>query len=287
MHVQVDVDRPPAGDPTPHLGVAARVVAAGGRPARRSPRPGRRPRPSRGPRPGALPTSSRRRAALASRRSSWPASVIASPGWNSSPRSPSPMSSVIERDLRADRDGPGGERLREPGAARAAGRRRRRRGCRRPRSAPRGWCRRRRRRARARAAAGRPGRRRRPSDQTAASQSPAGSSRRIARRNSRSAPRSSSQAEGDPQRPLAVLGGLGRPPRLDVGVGARLDPLVGAGEEALDQLLGRRRARRPSVEPAEEDLDQRPGDLGRERALVRLVEGADVERARVAQRGRG
>ena len=59
-----------------------------------------------------------------------------------------------------------------------------------------------------------------------------------------------------------------------------------AGEVALDQLLGRGAARGAGVEAAEEDLDQWPRDLGRERALVRLVEAADVERARVAQRRR-
>ena len=60
-----------------------------------------------------------------------------------------------------------------------------------------------------------------------------------------------------------------------------------AGEEPLDQVLGGRATRRPRVEPTEEDLDQRPRDLGRERALVGLVKAADVERPRVAQRGRG
>ena len=89
------------------------------------------------------------------------------------------------------------------------------------------------------------------------------------------------QAERDPNRrrgaaELAVESR--RPPRVDSGVGPRSDALVAAGKEALDQGLGRSRTRRPRIEASEEDLDERPGDLGRKCALARLVEAADVER---------
>ena len=67
----------------------------------------------------------------------------------------------------------------------------------------------------------------------------------------------------------------------------RLDQLVGAGEVALQQLARGRRGDGAGVEAAEEDLDQRPRDLGREHPLLRFVESGDVERVGVAQRRRG
>ena len=101
------------------------------------------------------------------------------------------------------------------------------------------------------------------------------------------------EAEGDPHGPLAIRLRdrveipAPRPPALHSAVGTRRDQLVGAGKEALHQVRGGAAARRARVEPAEEDLDQRPRHLGGEDALGRLVEAADVERARVAKRDRG
>ena len=102
------------------------------------------------------------------------------------------------------------------------------------------------------------------------------------------------KAERDPHGPLAIR--LRRPCRhrgrrghqpSTLAVGARRDQLVGAGKEALHQVRGGAAARRARVEPAEEDLDQGSRHLGGEDALARLVEAADVERARVAKRHRG
>ena len=56
------------------------------------------------------------------------------------------------------------------------------------------------------------------------------------------------------------------------------DQLVGGREVALQQFGRRRRGHRAGIEPAEEDLDQRPRHLGREHPLLRRVEGGDVER---------
>ena len=106
---------------------------------------------------------------------------------------------------------------------------------------------------------------------------------------SRRAPRSSRRAVGDPQRPLA-------PPARPLGAGPRPvgldrdraggDVLVAGREEAVHELAGRLAGDRAGVEAAEEDLDERPRDLGREDPLGRLVEAADVERPRVTQRRR-
>ena len=68
---------------------------------------------------------------------------------------------------------------------------------------------------------------------------------------------------------------------------ARLDQLVGGREVALEQLRRSPAGHRAGVDPAEEDLDQRPRHLGREHPLLRRVEGGDVERVGVAQRRRG
>jgi hypothetical protein len=77
--------------------------------------------------------------------------------------------------------------------------------------------------------------------------------------------------------------------RVENGVGAlgpRPDQLVLPREEALQQLTGRLVARGALVDSPEEDLDEHPGDLGRENPLHGLVEGGDVERLGVTQ-GRG
>ena len=68
---------------------------------------------------------------------------------------------------------------------------------------------------------------------------------------------------------------------------AGLDQLVVGREVGLQQLGCRRRRHRAGVEAAEEDLDQRPRDMGRQHPLLRRVEGGDVERVGVAQRRRG
>ena len=69
-------------------------------------------------------------------------------------------------------------------------------------------------------------------------------------------------------------------------VGARMDDLVVAGEVALDQVARGDVARRAPVEAAEEQLDDLARDLRRDEALGGRVEGADVQRLRVAQRRR-
>ena len=98
----------------------------------------------------------------------------------------------------------------------------------------------------------------------------------------------------EPQRAPLLLGAVDDPDapsgrRVERRLGAvraRADQLVGAGEEALDQLAGRLAARGPGVDAPEEHLDQHPRHLGREHPLGRLVEGRDVQRERVAQRSR-
>ena len=66
----------------------------------------------------------------------------------------------------------------------------------------------------------------------------------------------------------------------------RPDQLVGPRKEPLQELARRLVARRARVDPTEEDLDQHASDLRGENALDRLVEGGDVERLGMAQRGR-
>ena len=65
-----------------------------------------------------------------------------------------------------------------------------------------------------------------------------------------------------------------------------MDHGVVAGEVALDQVAGGGEARGAAVEPAEEELHHLARHLGRDEALGGGVEGADVQRARVAQRRR-
>ena len=96
--------------------------------------------------------------------------------------------------------------------------------------------------------------------------------------------------EQQAQRPALLQGAMDDPdPPLrrrrqgrlgDIGAGT--DQLVGAREEALQQLAGRLVARGAGVYPPEEDLDQHPRHLGGEHPLGRLVKGGDVERLRVA-----
>ena len=91
-------------------------------------------------------------------------------------------------------------------------------------------------------------------------------------------------AVGDPHRP-AVL--TRRSSRCVRQIRAGTNELIGSGEVALDQLRGLAAAHGARVQTPEEDLDERPRDLGREQPLGRLVEAADVERVRVAERRRG
>ena len=115
---------------------------------------------------------------------------------------------------------------------------------------------------------------------TVACHSSSGGSRRSARRNSRSAPRSSwSQKAMFGSRPPS---GSARSRRR--GAGAQ-DAVVG-GEDPLHQVARGLERRRAGVEAAEEQLDEAARHLRREHALGGRVEGADVERARVAQRDR-
>ena len=172
-------------------------------------------------------------------------------------------------------------------AARAAARARRRprrprRSSRAPGAAPRSR-RPGRRAARARAAgatARRRGRRRGSRSQIVARQSRSVGSRRSARRNSRSAPRSSSAENTISGGPVVRAGAVQQ-------VGARPDHAVVAREVALDQVARGGEAGGAPVEPAEQQLDDLARHLRRDEALGGRVEGADVERARVAQRRRG
>ena len=231
--------------------------------AGRSPRPGRRPPQSRSA-PWPFRRAHRRSAGLASRRSTWPARVIASPGWNSRPRSPSRISSC------------------RAGAASTPGRCPRRAPCARGRARGAG-----RRRPTSDVGAGDQLLRRgvpRPQDVDPVAQPPAtphlggarvhtappshsAGRRRIARRKRRSAPRSSSRQNAirtGRSAPVAVA----RPEALDPGSAPGLHPLVGAGEEPLDQLRRGARAHRAGIEPPEEDLHQGPGDLRRQDPLL-------------------
>ena len=85
-------------------------------------------------------------------------------------------------------------------------------------------------------------------------------------------------AERDPDRAFVRGARERRRPGAQHGVVRREDPL-----HQLARGLERGAAR---VEAAEEQLDEAPRHLGGEHALGRGVEGADVERARVAQRDR-
>jgi hypothetical protein len=70
-------------------------------------------------------------------------------------------------------------------------------------------------------------------------------------------------------------------------VRARRDHVVDAGEPAPHEPCRRVEARGAHVEAAEHALDELARDLGAEHALGGQVEGADVQRPRVAQRGAG
>ncbi len=95
------------------------------------------------------------------------------------------------------------------------------------------------------------------------------------------------EAERDPNGPVVFGVAVTRPRALDAGIGAGLHQLVRAREEPLHQLRGRAGGHRPGVEPSEEDLHERPGDLRRQDPLGGLVERADVQRTGVAQRDSG
>ena len=103
--------------------------------------------------------------------------------------------------------------------------------------------------------------------------------RRSARTSVRTAGRSSSAISAISTRPSSSAAAA------DGGVGAGQDHAAVAGEPALQQIARRGVAGDARVEAAEEQLDDAPRDLRREDALGRRVERADVQRARVAQRG--
>ena len=104
------------------------------------------------------------------------------------------------------------------------------------------------------------------------------SGRAASRRASAGSPSSGVAARGELAVDLLELG------RGAVAVGH--EPVV-AGEVARHQLGRRGQARGARVEAPEEALDEAPRDERREQTLGGGVEGADVERARVAQRGVG
>ena len=219
-----------------------------------------------------------------------PASVIASPGGNSRPSSPSPGQLAVDGELRGDRNRAGRERLRGSGRAPVAGRPRRRTSTSAPAiSASAAHLARADHVRRARAArwrdadlVGLRGSRRRP---------PSRVGRVEAAERAQEQPQRAPllvEAERDPQpggrfRRLGRSATTARPPRRRPARSAR----SGRGRSARSARRSRCSWSCPRVEPAEEDLDQRPGDLGREDALGGLVEAADVERAGVAQGGRG
>jgi len=80
-----------------------------------------------------------------------------------------------------------------------------------------------------------------------------------------------------------VVAALGSRQRVGAG---RDDPVV-AREEAAQQVRGGPEGRGARVEAPEDELDDLARDLGGDDALGGRVEGADVERARMAQRGAG
>ena len=114
-----------------------------------------------------------------------------------------------------------------------------------------------------------------------ASQRSAGSRRRSERRKSRRAPRSSCSTKA--MRTGASSSRSGRGSGSAPGATIR----VLAREEAPQQVGGRSEGRGPRVEAPEDELHDLARDLGGDDALGGRVEGADVERARVAQRRAG
>ena len=277
VHVQVDVDRGPALQPAGDLGVAADAVAARGERARRAPRARRPPRstaaaapPRAGARAGRASTTSRPSCAV---------SVSRSLGSKSSPASPSPSDLLVDGQARGDWHGAGRLGARdEPGrGGDAVGGGDEHVGA---RAAP---CRRRRRSARARA-----GRRAAASRTTARARSARRASQRERRVEAAQRAQEEPQGaalllldEGDAHRRVVVALGPGE------RVGAGRDDRVLTGEEAAQQVGGRRVGRGARVEAPEDELHDLARDLRGDDALGRRVEGADVERARVAQGGAG
>ncbi len=282
VHVEVAVDHRPALQPLAGLGVARRVVAA------------RRQPPVDG-------LDVVRHGAPVTRLARLPAGACEPLPQPGVPRQPLDLGGqgqpvadgkdqaelavaddlLVELEVRDDGGRAGGQRVARYAAAPAVRRRRRARRCPLPPAPP---------PARSREAAAGAGARAAcastrasgsvgPSNQITASQSRSSGRCRRARRKSLSAPRSSSAQWTMRRRPC----GRGVQRRLGA-VRPGADQLVGAGEEALDQLAGRLAARRPGVDPPEEHLDQHPCHLGREHPLGRLVERRDVQRERMAQR---
>ena len=68
-------------------------------------------------------------------------------------------------------------------------------------------------------------------------------------------------------------------------VGPGADDAVATGEVALDQVARGGEARRAAVQAAEQQLHEWPRHLGGDESLGRRVEGAHVQRPRVAEGG--
>ena len=120
----------------------------------------------------------------------------------------------------------------------------------------------------------------------------AGSRSQIVARQSRSRRKPPKRAQEQPQGAALLLvreHDLGRPivlrgPALEIRT--RADHGVVAREVALDQVAGRRVARRAAVEAPKEQLHHLARHLRRHEALGGRVERADVQRSRVSQSGR-
>ena len=275
VHVQVDVDQLPRRRDRR----LPRRVALRGRPRRRPPRSAPRPRPSRRPaRPSAGGPGAR---GSPISRTSCAQSVSTSPGSKSRPRSPSRRISSYAGSRAATGTAPApSARTSSPGA---------------------GAC---------------------PAEAATSTSAEASSSASPSRPSSSTVdavaqPRRPQRARPRPGRgedgraPFEVVGQPAQraheqPQRVPVLVvderdvhgpvavalarrelGARPDHLVARRERALHQLARGVERRGPRVEPPEEALDEAARDLRRDDPLGRRVEGADVQRPRVAQRERG
>ena len=274
----------------------ASCAAARGRPFRCAGAPaprGSRPRSCRSSRPSLIwSRRARQRSRKPARsfvvgddpRRAGRVSTSASTGSNSSPVVAVAQQLLVDGQSRDDRGAPAGDRLeqdlRAPARPRPRSRSRRRRApssSRQPRSPASAKVTRSRsvRPSRGSASGAR-------SVQTVACQSAASSSLRRPRRNRRNAARSSTSANTISTRSPAA------PRARSAGIEVRTAPARPriAGEEAADEAARHVEGRHPRIEAPEEQLDEATCHLGREHPLGRRVEGADVERPRVAQRRR-
>ena len=281
MHVQVDVDQRAGPQPLAHRGRAVRRRGAA-RPARRTaPRTRRPTRPSRAAARGrgCAPKAVAQRGSDTS-RSSWPVRVSASRELEQQPALALGQRLPRRRQARGHGHGPAGHRaqqqLRRRGAAARSGHddvgpRQR--------TAPRSH-------RRADEAA---------RDRAAACGSvggePVGREHR-SRRHGQRGGQPPQRAQEQPQRRALLLGRVDDVDEL-AGVrvagarqvGARRGSLVARrGRSAATRSRGGGEAGGAAVEAAEEQLDEPARHLGRDDALGRRVERADVERVRVAQR---